>query len=84
MPQNKLIIDRKRVDVLMERVEIRTYMELANTADVHYNTVTNALNGGPFSSTTARKLADALKCSPIDLMTAQGYPDPNSVALAVH
>jgi len=78
-----LTIDKERVNVLMKRAGIKTYRDLASSAGVHYNTVTRVLNGSVFDSATADKLATALNCSPIDLMSAEGSPDPNLVALAV-
>ena len=78
-----LVIDKERVSILMKRADIRTYRELAEKAGIHYNTVTKVLNGAKFDSETANKLALALNCSPIDLMTAEGFPDPNSATLAV-
>lgn len=48
-----------------------------------YHTVTRVLNGSMFDSATAEKMAKALNCNPIDLLTAEDFPDPNLVALAV-
>ena len=78
-----LVIDRTRVRVLMERAGIKTLTELAAKADVHQNTLTKVLNGEEFRSTTVAKLAKALNCNPVDLQVAEGYPDPNLVALAL-
>lgn len=79
-----LVIDKDRVNLLMKRSGTKTYRELALNAGLHYNTVTRVLNGSIFDSVTADKMAQALKCNPIDLMTAEGFPDPNLAALAVH
>ena len=83
MSDNTLIIDRKRVDLLMERAQIKSYRKLAQAAGIHENTIFNVLRGAAFDSNTAKRLALVLHCNPIDLMTAEGFPDPNSVALAV-
>ena len=80
---NSLKIDNERVDLLMKRANIKSYRALAEKANIHYNTVTNIMRGGTFDSNTARKLAWALNCNPIDLMTTKGFPDPNLETLVV-
>ncbi|GIV81677.1 MAG: hypothetical protein KatS3mg051_1031 [Anaerolineae bacterium] len=79
----QLIIDRTRVDLLMRRAGIESYADLAARAGVHENTLLRVLKGHNWTSETAAKLAAALNCNPIDLMTAEGYPDPNWEPLAV-
>lgn len=78
-----LTIDRTRVRVLMERAGIETLTDLAERAGLHQNTLTKILRGEEFRSTTAEKLAKALSCNPVDLQVAEGFPDPNLVALAL-
>lgn len=79
---NKLRIDRERVEALMKRKGIETYQELSKVSGVHANTLTVVMRGGNWSTGTAEKLAAALNCNPIDLMVAEGFPEPFSVAPA--
>ena len=78
----KSIIDRERVDLLMKQVDIGTYADLAKQTGLHKNTLTKILNGSKWHSDTIDKLAIALRCNPIDLISTIGYPSPNWVTLA--
>lgn len=75
--EEKYIIDKERVDLLMKRASISTYVELAERSGLHQNTLTKILDGKSWQSKTAMKLAKALHCSPIDLQTLVGFPLPN-------
>lgn len=79
----RLVISKKRLELLMERAGIETYQELAAAADVHPNSLTRIIGKGGWKSETVEKLAKALSCNPIDMMETDGFPDPNWAALAV-
>lgn len=72
-----IIIDRRRVDVLMGRVGLETYGELAQVSDVHANTLVRILQGGGWQSKTLKDLALALMCHPFDLLTTRGFAQPS-------
>jgi hypothetical protein len=80
----KLRLDERRVKVLMAMNDIDSLSDLAQKAEMHYNSVYKMVNTGRFSIDSIEALANVLKCNPIDLMSTAGYPDPKSVALAVH
>jgi len=73
---NKLRIDRKRVEALMEKKGLLTMQELAKASGVHANTLTVIMRGGNWNAKTAERLAAALDCNPVDLLVAEGYPEP--------
>lgn len=76
-------IDETRLKLLMQRAGIESYTELAEKSGIHRNTLHNVIRGEAWKSDTAAKLADVLGCNPIDMLVADGYPDPNWEALAV-
>jgi plasmid maintenance system antidote protein VapI len=67
----------------MDREGVSMLQELAERAGIHPNTLTKVLSGESWTPETAVKLAVALNCNPIDLLVAEGFPDPNWAALAV-
>lgn len=76
-------IDREKVEHFMRMRNMRSLRNLAILAGVHYNTINNCLRDGKdngFSSDTLARLATALNCSPIDLMTCEGFAEPFSRA----
>lgn len=77
MKKETVKVDRRRVDVLMERAGILTYTELAQKSGVHSNTLVRALQGGGWQSKTLADLSRALRCSPLDLIVADGFPSPS-------
>ena len=77
-----LRIDKRRVRYFMNRSEIDTQLELAQKAGLDKYTISRLLDGGTFTSGTVEKLATALRCNPIDLLEADGYPAPHVDAQA--
>lgn len=56
--------------------------DLARASGVHEQTLYNLMAGKDFTSGTLAKIAAALDCHPVDLIDAQGYPDPNNPNVA--
>jgi DNA-binding Xre family transcriptional regulator len=79
----KLRLDGRRLKVLMAMNGIDTLPQLAEQANMHYNSVYKMVNTGRFSIDSIESLANVLGCNPIDLVTTEGYPDPKSVPLVV-
>lgn len=74
-------VDRKRIDALMELRGIDAH-QLAEKMDMHYNGVQKIRKEESTSLSGLKKLCDALECHPFDVLVAEGYPQPFSVALA--
>lgn len=74
-------VDRQRLDKLMELRGLDT-TSLAAKAGMHYNSVNHIRREQTTSLSGLEKLCDALNCHPFDLLVAEGYPEPFSVALA--
>lgn len=80
----KTIIDAVKVDYLKSRENIASDSELSRLSGVSPNTLTSVLRKGKaFDNRTLDRLAGALKCNPIDLLTVADVPEPFSPALAV-
>lgn len=54
--------------------------DLSQACDIGEATIYRVVNGGPFQSVTLGKLAEALQCSPVDLIDIEGYTIPLVVA----
>jgi len=76
-------VDRKRIDALMELRGIDAH-QLAAKMNMHYNGVQKIRKEESTSLAGLKKLCDALGCHPFDVLVAEGYPQPFSVALASH
>lgn len=79
----RTVIDPARLDVAKERAGILTDKELAERTGMSTNTLVRLRKGLTFDSGTLDRLAEALQCSPIDLLVAEGAPEPFSRAPAV-
>lgn len=74
-------IDKAKVEQLMRERGFSSFTQLAAAAGLHHNTMYNVLDNPKFESVTLAKLATALECSPVDLMTWNGFaPEPFSPA----
>jgi len=51
--------------------------DLASKSAISEQTLTRIMKGKVFSSDTLGKLADALKCNPIDLIDGSEFSDPH-------
>ena len=60
-----------------------TMRDLAAKASIGEATMYRIANGAGFNLETLGKLADALNCSPFDLIEAEGFPPPLVVAPVV-
>jgi len=83
MGEREIRVDRKRIDILMELREIDIH-QLAERMGMHYNGVQKIRKEESTSLAGLEKLCNALDCHPFDLLVAEGYPKPFSVALASH
>ena len=78
-----LKVDERKVRVFMADRGIHTIEELAERSGVTSLTIRRLFKGAGFKSDTVQKLADALGCNPLDLLTVEGYPDPHVGAPAL-
>lgn len=53
---------------------------LAERAGISEPTMIRLMQGKPFTSDTLGKLAEALECSPVDLLDVSGYSSPHLAA----
>ena len=75
-------INRKFVDhMLLERD--MSARELAKKADVGEATIYRILNGAAFTSDTLGKIAEALGCNPVDLISSENFASPLVEASAI-
>lgn len=81
MTQRDIRVDRKRIDALMELRGIDAH-RLAEKMEMHYNGVQKIRKEESTSMSGLKKLCDALDCHPFDILVAEGYPQPFSVAPA--
>ncbi|MCD6290359.1 MAG: helix-turn-helix transcriptional regulator [Anaerolineae bacterium] len=78
-----LKIDERKVRVFMAMRGIDTVRDLARKAGIHEDTVWKVFKGRNFTAETLERLATALECNPLDLLTVEGYPDPHMGAPAL-
>lgn len=87
--ENKVYVDWKKVMLLVREIDLREYgnsevVYLSKKMKRPWSTVKRIKDEGTTTLKTIGELANALGCHPVDLISAQGYPDPKSDALAVH
>lgn len=80
--QRDILVDATRLDIAMAVARIRTDEKLAEKSDVDDRTLRNIRKNGKCSLDTLNRIASAIGCNPIDLLTTPGYPDPKWDALA--
>jgi len=78
----KFYIDPAKVDYWKSMRGIDSDAELAEKAGVNKNSLTNVRQKTVWKSSTAIKLALALDCSPLDIITVEQAPEPFSLAPA--
>ena len=81
MTKRDIRVDRKRIDAIMELRGIDIH-KLAELMEMHYNGVQKIRKEESTSLAGLEKLCAALNCHPFDVLVAEGYPQPFSVALA--
>lgn len=74
-------LDRNRLDQMMALRELDK-KQLADAVGVHEQTIYKIRREQSTSLGTLERLCDALECHPFDLIVAEGYPPPFSVAQA--
>lgn len=77
----KLRVDSRRLDIAMAAAGVRTDNALAELADITDRTIRNIRTAETCSMQVLERIADALGCNPIDLLTTPGFPDPKLGAL---
>lgn len=78
----KFYIDPAKVDYWKTVRGIDSDAELAERAKMNKNSMTNVRQKTVWKSSTAIKLALALGCSPLDIITVEQAPEPFSLAPA--
>lgn len=81
MADKGIRLDSVRLTKMMELRGV-DLPELARRMDMHYNSALRMKREQSTSFQGLEKLCDALECHPFDLLVAEGYPEPFSVALA--
>jgi DNA-binding Xre family transcriptional regulator len=76
-------VDGKRLELVLERRGM-TLKTLANKLDMHYNSLLNIKRTGSTTTATITRICDVLSCHPFDILVAEGYPEPFSLAPASH
>lgn len=74
-------VDGVRLDATLKRRKM-TLKTLAEKMDMHYNSVLAIKRTGGTNLGTLTKMCDVLECHPFDLLVAEGYPEPFSLAPA--
>jgi DNA-binding Xre family transcriptional regulator len=72
-------VDAKRLDAVMTLRGVDEH-ELARRMGMHYNGVKRIQREQSTSLVGLENLCAALECHPFDLIVAQGFPEPFSVA----
>jgi len=75
-------IDRKKVEIEMIHADTKSFQNLADRAGMSTDTLFKALDGSKWTTKTWKKIAEALNCNPLDLITTEGFPPPKANALA--
>ena len=76
-------VDGVRLDAMLKRRNM-TLKALAEKMEMHYNSVLAIKKTGGTNLGTLTKMCDVLGCHPFDLLVAEGYPEPFSLAPASH
>lgn len=71
---NRKVVERLMFDKRMKQVE------LIKRSGISKPTIIRLMNGEAFDSVTLGKLANALECSPVDLIDPEGYARPHMAA----
>lgn len=76
-------VDRVRLEEIMEARGF-TNRTLADALGKHYNTILALKETQSTSIKGLEELCSVLNCHPFDLIVAEGYPEPFSLAPASH
>ena len=74
-------VDGNRLQATLDRRGM-TLKALADKLDMHYNSILSIKRTGATNLGTLTKICDALECHPFDLLVAEGYPEPFTLAPA--
>lgn len=81
--RHSIRVDRVRLEKMMEKRGFNN-ATLAAAMGWHYNTVLQVKETESTSFSGLTKLCAVLECHPFDLIVAEGYPEPFSLAPASH
>lgn len=76
-------IDRERLEIVMRKRGM-TNVALADGLGKHYNSITRLKKAQSMPLSELGELCRVLECHPFDLLVAEGFPEPFSLAPASH
>lgn len=74
-------VDAARLDAMLKKRKM-TMNAFAEKMDMHPNSVLRIKNTGSTNLGTLERMCNVLSCHPFDLLVAEGYPEPFSLAPA--
>ena len=81
MGNGMIRVDAQRLEAMLRERQM-TLTILAEKMEMHYNGVLRIKNTGSTNLGTLAAMCNALDCHPFDLLVAEGYPQPFSLAPA--
>ena len=81
MQASSVRVDGERLEAMLKRRKM-TLKALAERMEMHYNSVLHIKRTGATNLGTLTRMCDVLECHPFDLLIAEGYPEPFSLAPA--
>lgn len=72
-------VDANRLEAMLRERGI-TQVALAEQLGLHQNTIVKIKKTGSTNLGTLESICNALHCHPFDLLVAEGYPEPFSLA----
>jgi DNA-binding Xre family transcriptional regulator len=72
----QMVLDEYKVKLRMLQLRMNRYSDLARKAGITDRTVRNVVGTGNWSADTVLKIAVALQCSPLDLITVEQIGEP--------
>lgn len=83
MEEQVFSVDEKKVKTFAAAAGLYTDKSIAEASGVSHDTLKLWFSGAEWSSGKLKKLALALNCNPLDLLTIKGYPPPHVGAPAI-
>lgn len=74
-------VDGNRLQATIDRRNM-TLKALAEKMNMHYNSILHIKRTGATNLGTLTQMCNVLECHPFDLLVAEGYPEPFSLAPA--
>ena len=81
MSEGIVRVDAERLEAMMKERKM-SVVALAEKMDMHTNGIQRIKSTGSTNLGTLEKLCNVLNCHPFDLLVAEGYPEPFSLAPA--